>query len=690
MARTKQTARKATGGRAPRRGLGNPGRITNGTSGAVENPELDDDDAKRLKEIEEGDMKAELKHIDKKHTEQGQAYFAETVDEEIPDQVNWWSKFALCLVRHMDRTNKQVQRISLQINSQHLKDILKETISDFPGVSFQTKDITIDAPYRVLYHYKDELEKVAESLEDEEASEHLDLLLNFIDEQFKNTIEEAQNLKDQGLMSYEHLWSIFRPGSIIYAPVYGQPRAFTLTNYAYSCDPPGLQLSLKFVDFDGEDFGTRSTIKLVPAFSGAQPISGFAAFPIEYHSDSHALHAKLVDRGRRMEQHAGMHFRSYTGIALEQTPCGMDRYSIDGRIVVDTKTFHRLNANYAFNTQPFPSSNRKAKNGDGLFDDENDEYVDDDIADLVPDVKLDLAPLTDEQCLLANATVRGFSFTEKRWFDFFVDKLAPAGWLQNSFSQLVLPSAQKDLVQALVANHTQQTHEFDDIVKGKGKGLIMVLHGPPGVGKTLTAETVAEFCKRPLYMVSSGDLGTDVSTLDDRLSRILDMASTWRAVLLIDEADVFLERRSLHDMQRNGLVSIFLRVLEYYEGILFLTSNRVATFDDAFKSRIHVELKYNNLTVESREKIWRNFLGKMEDVEKAEVSDEEVRKLAQADINGRQIKNVIRTAKSLAEYRGVKVDLGLLEQVVGIQMEFEEQLVGEEKGEEGKVVVNGR
>lgn len=75
MARTKQTARKATGGRAPRRGLGNPGRITNGTSGAVENPELDDDDAKRLKEIEEGDMKAELKHIDKKHTEQGQAYF---------------------------------------------------------------------------------------------------------------------------------------------------------------------------------------------------------------------------------------------------------------------------------------------------------------------------------------------------------------------------------------------------------------------------------------------------------------------------------------------------------------------------------------------------------------------------------------------------------------------------------------
>jgi hypothetical protein len=534
--------------------------------------------------------------------------------------------------------------------------------------------------------------KRSNNSDEEEACEHLELLLEFIHDQFKETIEEADNLKEQDLVSFEHLWTIFRPGSTVYSPVYGQPRAFTLINYAYSCDPAGLQLTLKFVAFDGEDFGTRTTARLVPAFLGAQAISTLVAYPLDFHQDPISLRAQLIDRGRRFEQHAGMHFRSYAGIVLEPVDCGMDRYNIDGRIVVDTKTFHRLNANFAFNINPFPSSSRKAKKVSRSrhpedyddyddYDDYND-HVNDDTNDLVPDVKLNLDPLTDEQCLLASATVRGFSFTEKRWFEFFVDKLAPAGWVQDCFRQLVLPSAQKDLVQALVANHTQQTHEFDDIVKGKGKGLIMVLHGPPGVGKTLTAETVAEYCKRPLYMVSSGDLGTDVSTLDERLSRILDMASTWRAVLLIDEADVFLERRSLHDMKRNGLVSIFLRVLEYYEGILFLTSNRVVTFDDAFKSRIHVPLKYRNLTIQSREKIWRNFLQKM-DGATAEVSDEEFKKLAQADINGRQIKNVIRTAKSLAEFRGAKLDLGLLEQVVGIQMEFEEDLVGE------KVIVNG-
>lgn len=580
------------------------------------------------------------------------------------------------------------------MNSQHLKDILKDTIDHFPGVSFQTKEITIDAPYRVLFHYKDELERAGEHLKDEEAISHLNLLLDFIDEHFRETIEESENLKEQGLMNYEYLWTIFRPGMIIYAPVFGQPRAFDLTSYGYVCgDTPGLQLSLDFVDFDGDDLGTRSTSRLVPAFAGAVPINQLSAYPIQYHVDPAGLRQLLIGRGRRMESYAGMHFCCYNGIALEQAQCGFDRYNVDGRVVVDTRTFHRLNANFAFNTRPFntdvkkPKVRRRNYDNDDLYDDGNDAA--DDTLELIPEDKLELDPLTHDQCLLANATVRGFSFSEKRWLDFFVDKLESPGWNADCFKQLVLPEAQKDLVQALVANHTQKRNGgFDDIVKGKGKGLILVLHGPPGVGKTLTAETVADFCQRPLYMVSSGDLGTDAEMLDHKLSRILDMASTWRAVLLIDEADIFLERRSLHDMERNSLVSIFLRVLEYYEGILFLTSNRVATFDDAFKSRIHVPLKYSSLTMESRKQVWKNFLGKMAD-EGVEIDDEGYNSLAQADINGRQIKNVIRTAKSLAQFHGQQLDRKKLEQVIQIQMEFEKDmdLDAEDKGVNG--LVNG-
>jgi AAA+ superfamily predicted ATPase len=102
-----------------------------------------------------------------------------------------------------------------------------------------------------------------------------------------------------------------------------------------------------------------------------------------------------------------------------------------------------------------------------------------------------------------------------------------------------------------------------------------VLHGPPGTGKTLTAEGISELLKCPLYMVSAGELGTDSRYLESELQKILDICHAWGAILLLDEADVFLEKRNMHDIHRNALVSIFLRQLEYFQGILFLTTNRV-------------------------------------------------------------------------------------------------------------------
>lgn len=136
--------------------------------------------------------------------------------------------------------------------------------------------------------------------------------------------------------------------------------------------------------------------------------------------------------------------------------------------------------------------------------------------------------------------------------------------------------------QALVESHKYHAAEsIDDVIQGKGKGLVAVLHGPPGTGKTLTAEGISELLKCPLYMVSAGELGTDSRYLEAELQKILDICHAWGAILLLDEADVFLEKRNIADIHRNALVSIFLRQLEYFQGILFLTTNRVeVSFDD--------------------------------------------------------------------------------------------------------------
>ncbi len=141
------------------------------------------------------------------------------------------------------------------------------------------------------------------------------------------------------------------------------------------------------------------------------------------------------------------------------------------------------------------------------------------------------------------------------------------------------------------------------------------------------------------WQISAGELGISVEKLEAQLPLIIQRADKWNAVLL-DEADVFLEQRSLHDVHRNALVSVFLREIEYYQGIMFLTTNRVKQIDDAIASRIHLPLKYGSLGLAARRDIWESFLKKA--VTKkggAFYSRKDLDFLAKKDLNGRQVRS---------------------------------------------------
>ena len=240
-----------------------------------------------------------------------------------------------------------------------------------------------------------------------------------------------------------------------------------------------------------------------------------------------------------------------------------------------------------------------------------------------------------------------------------VDGVCSVTWNKDAFERLVLPKKTKDLVKALVMVRTSKVGEKqgmsilgkgkrDGLIAGKGNGLIMLLHGSPGTAKTLTAESGAEIAEMPLYDVTCGDIGTSADEVEKYLQTVLVLGKTWNCVLLLDEADVFLEERSMSDLERNSLVSVFLRTLEYYDGILILTSNRVGTFDEAFKSRIQVELHYPNLDRVARKKIWKNFFDMMEADEENVNLDElnkHMHELADQDMNRREIRNSLTTAR---------------------------------------------
>ncbi len=167
--------------------------------------------------------------------------------------------------------------------------------------------------------------------------------------------------------------------------------------------------------------------------------------------------------------------------------------------------------------------------------------------------------------------------------------------------KLILPEEQTDLIDILTA---EMDVLMDDIVQGKSGGTTVMCSGPPGVGKTLTAEVYSEIIKRPLYRVHSGQLGLNVTEMELQLKTTLTRAQRWGAVMLIDEADVYIKHRD-DNIASNAVVGVFLRVLEYFNGLLFLTTNRVNDIDEAIISRCIALIKYDFPNHDDRYKIWQ-------------------------------------------------------------------------------------
>ncbi|KAK3493694.1 hypothetical protein B0T13DRAFT_531007 [Neurospora crassa] len=311
-------------------------------------------------------------------------------------------------------------------------------------------------------------------------------------------------------------------------------------------------------------------------------------------------------------------------------------------------------------------------------------------------------PTEDEDLLLLPARVFAFVFRTRKWACLRIGKdndgeemMKEKHQRREPWDDLQLPDGHKRLVQSLIESHSDHKgpHSLHfDLVRTKGKGLTILLHGVPGVGKTSTAQCAAEANNRPLLPITCGDLGTSPREVEKKLEQAFQLAQLWNCVLLLDEADVFLAQRRAQDIDRNALVSVFLRVLEYYEGILFLTTNRVGVFDEAFKSRIHLPLYYPPLEWKYAEKIWKTHLGKLVKSGLVDVDEEDILSYAETLFekqcavnskigpvwNGRQIRNAFQSVVALAGYKStggrIKVEREHFDRVAKVSNEFNHYL----------------
>ncbi|KAI4701606.1 hypothetical protein J4E81_003346 [Alternaria sp. BMP 2799] len=481
---------------------------------------------------------------------------------------------------------------------------------------------------------------------DIEAIQQLKLLEELYDTDLKPMFDMRRDIETKKLatISYTDLWHLFRYGQEVRASD-NDTQVYRVLRWTGGREPlakHGLLAELQaraaldaqsaprnenrgetFIvetasfEFDGFHYGPVQKTFVVRKYDGEKPITSLPIFPLAFDPSHEELRQRLIHRGNlylQLSQADQASHKHYHGLTLDEP-----HEEVDSQIIVDTKMAmlryhtilspvgvgslvgHNLRETYEETVNPTVTDGVCAEDGccdnelvhkDYGWDMQHEErYMEDHRFDLEPTT--DPADLDDEEKLLLPPFVYGFVLRSRKWAKFSIDCIRDVEYT-SGFSDLVLPSGHKETVRALVANHARlpttggsgpHNQKSIDLVRGKGKGLVILLHGAP-------------------------------AEVETNLESSFQLAHKWGCVLLLDEADIFLQKRDKTDIKRNSIVSVFLRALEYYSEIK----------GDQFKIRSKEILKF------------------------AKEHYMELKKAGSGSWNGRQIRNAFQTAIALAEF----------------------------------------
>ncbi|KAJ6038269.1 uncharacterized protein N7446_005079 [Penicillium canescens] len=605
-----------------------------------------------------------------------------------------YAEYAFVVRERVERNSEEVTPY-IDIKSEGLRNILREVLHDIKAISLMEDKPSIEQ--NILFHFLPELGKYAENMDNSDCEfprQHLRLLIDHLKQAYSATSQRLESMLQYGHITYDLLWALFKPGCHVYTTCIGtkEPRCvrFEAGEEMTQNDETWWNLECRFFDYDGVKFGEAGMFLRLAKFRGSKPIESLEAFPLRYHPRHGQVRKDLVERGEKFRNLAGSHIRHCRGSAFFMNKGKAIKVNVNSRVGVDAAFFHEMQPNYS--RPSLRDLGVKEKDGIAVInigamlkEDREREK------ERMQGDGVDAQKLSETDFLVACPTVCCFSFKEKIFLECAVSALEDVDWSPESFDCLKIPLETKTILLSLAKTRLGMIPmvPFDDVVDGKGQGFNILLNGPPGVGKTFTVEATSEYFKLPLYSISAGELVVDhgdSNALEQQLETVFKIAKHFDAVLLLDEADAFMEQRTSYHDTHNRLVTIFLRKLEYYQGILFLTSNRGIQFDDAILSRIHLTIEYENLTREFRRDLWSTFLSKACTMQGPAVVEEyDLRRLESLTLNGREIKNIAAIAHALAEADVNQVTYKYLELAADSNKKFSKEF-GKERPVDGMYV----
>ncbi|PYI01339.1 hypothetical protein BO78DRAFT_433726 [Aspergillus sclerotiicarbonarius CBS 121057] len=477
--------------------------------------------------------------------------------------------------------------------------------------------------------------------------------------------------------------------------------------------------SIYCFDHDGEELKVIWQSLEIPHFSGEQDVTALPCYPLRFHPDHAAILKAQTETGKLFKelvkvQNKHQYYSGWnlsTGIFKESVETDEPEH-IESEVIIDIKeasrhvpetyptdtkryeeTFHDswatvVDENVSFRLWGKDQYPRFHEKNEDLLVREDYTYAKEAQAYkkknpyIVNNDTFSKPTWSDEDLALLPRRVLGYVLRERRFTRLDVHSFDLRRVLEEKITldHVQIKPGHRRIIRSTVSSHFAKVQRerirdtllyTPDMIRGKGRGLVILLHGAPGVGKTATAEAVALEFEKPLFPITCGDLGTTPDAVEKSLKDIFRYAHLWDCILLLDEADVFLTQRDRTDVERNALVSVFLRVLEYYSGILFLTTNRVGALDEAFRSRVHLSLYYPHLNCDDTISILSSNLARLPRADKVakgttignghvHVMDKEIIEFVKGEYqktykthrrgpwNGRQIRNAVQIASCLA------------------------------------------
>ncbi|KAL1854921.1 hypothetical protein Daus18300_011241 [Diaporthe australafricana] len=518
-----------------------------------------------------------------------------------------------------------------------------------------------------------------------------------------------------------------------------------------------------YIDHDGDEYGSVHKYFALNQFNGQKDVTSLPVYPLRFSKNQDRILRDLRARGEKFQtimDRPTLSNLSYQGWTLTRTPLGgsieeeeegvsnRSPSYIDSDVIVDFHeayqsrpwwkpnfvTLERHTYTPQTSDDRFPITRWASRDRKLTIRKDSEVVVHDDVVcslelnQLLDSIegKFLLAPedksitqtvaakkLSGDDFALLPPRLFAYALRERKFVNANIRymKMRPTG--ANSFGKLRISDQHKSLVQSVVFEHFQKKEaqkqgialdleiSDQDFIRGKGRGLVILLHGAPGVGKTATAEAVSLAYDKPLFPITCGNLGTEPETVEEVLTELFRLANLWDCILLLDEAEIFLSPREKRDdnLQRNALVSVFLRILEYYSGILFLTTNRSGALDEAVKSRVHLSLLYPHLGYRDTVSLFKMNIDRLAQIEQetARITGQKEMTIEENGVmdfaerhyrnfegmedsrwNGRQIRNAFQIAASLARYqhhqqphRGLYVGAEHFEKVEDATLEYD-------------------